>query len=275
MSGFAEVIRRIRLGKTARETTGRECEVELGRAQLEVVPPFGLGVEAVRDHRQQLRRGRVRQIEDVLRGAQALRCERRLARLEHLETHRERGRVTSREVGAHERSRRAGAEDGPVPDVAIERIGSPVPIVCLRQSPDVVVTARLRVPGPDTHLVVERSGLVVPHLEEPLDAELRLSREVRGRGASAHLPGHVTNPREEQILGVARGLHELQVVTGVPPATGGIDPDVERCEIALEVSGLVRVRGQVRHRVLVVEMRRRRPKRGRDVRGAVALIPEE
>ena len=97
-----EVIARFGVGQAGGQgLRSGERDRQLGRPQLEVVAPFGLGVEAVREGGQEvaLRVG-VRQFEDVLAGQQAARGEFGVAGREHLEAERERGRVAAGEVGA-------------------------------------------------------------------------------------------------------------------------------------------------------------------------------
>ena len=162
----------------------------------------------------------------------------------------------------------AGSEDRPVADVAVQRASAAVGVVGLRQPPDVMVTDRLRVTGSDADLVVHGLGGVIPHLHQPVGAELRLGGEAR-----AGLVREVADQQQHQVDGVTRGLHELEVITGVPPAAGGVHRHTERGQAAGEAArrGLV-VRRQVRHRVLVVEVARRRPQRRRDVVRAVPLV---
>ena len=103
------------VGQACRQAAGGGREVELGRTQLEVVPPLGLGIEAVRDRRDEVAaRVRVGEVEDVLGRREALVRERRIARLEHLEALGERRGVATREVRADQRAgrRRLGTPAG-------------------------------------------------------------------------------------------------------------------------------------------------------------------
>ena len=86
-----------------------------------------------------------------------------------------------------------------------------------------------------------------------------------------HLAREVPHARQEQVGGVAQGLHALDVVAGVPPAAGGVDPDPQRREVAGEAPAAVHVGRLVGHRVLVVQVRRRGPQGVRDEVRAVPL----
>src|SRR5207249_4361725 len=69
---------------------------------------------------------------------------------------------------------------------------------------------------------------------------------------------------------------ELQVVTGVPPAAGRVDPSPQRAEVAAEATGAgVVARREVGHRALIVQVPRRGAECRRDERGTVALYLEE
>jgi hypothetical protein len=134
-----------------------------------------------------------------------------------------------------------------------------------------VVANRLRVPGPDPDLVVEGLRRVVPHPQQPVRSELRFVGEVRGRRAGAHLVRELAYAVQEQRRRIAEGLHALDVVARVPPTARRVDAHTERVEVVGEAPSRVRVRRQVRHRVLVVEMRRRGAECVRDVVRAVTL----
>src|SRR5207244_7516015 len=136
-------------------------------------------------------------IEDVLGGEQTTVRVRRIGRPEDLVAERERRRVTAGQVGADRRSWRPGAEDGAVADVTEGRIAVAVSVVGLRQSPDVVVSHRLRVSLADSDLVVQRLGRVVSHAEQPVGSEPRLYGEVRRGRAGSHLGREVAYAGEE------------------------------------------------------------------------------
>ena len=131
--------------------------------------------------------------------------ERRVARPVDLVGERERGGVAPGEVRADRRAWRAGPEDRPVADVAVERIGAAERVVGLGQPPDVVVADGLAVAAADPDLVVERPRWVVPHPQQPVGAELRLGGEV-GRAAPAPIwAGKSRTPVSSRSIGVGRG----------------------------------------------------------------------
>jgi hypothetical protein len=203
----------------------------------------------------------------VLAGEQAPVGEGRVAGLEDLEAQAEDGSIPPRQVRADERPWCARAEHRAVADVAVQGVGAAEGVVGLGQAPDVVVADRLGVSGPDANLVVEGPARVVPHSQEPVGPELRLGGEVRRGRAGTHLGGEVAHSREQQRGGVAQGLLALDVVAGVPPSSGGVDPDPQRGEVAGEAARRVHVGGEVGHRVLVVEVAGRGPqRRGDEVR---------
>ena len=166
---------------------------------------------------------RVREGEDVLGVLEARGRLRGLGDPIQLVAEREVRRETSREVGADERSRRAGAEHRPVADVAILRVGAAVGVVRLRQAPDVVVADDRAVALADADLQVQRLGAVVPHVLEPVDAERRLSGVVRCGRPGAELVREIADVGLHHADDVADRLRELQVVTGIPPAAGSVD----------------------------------------------------
>ena len=166
----------------------------------------------------------------------------------------------------------AGAEHRAVADVARGRVAAAVGVVGLRQAPDVVVAERLCVALADAHLVVQRAAAVVEHAQQPFHAEARLGREVRARRGRAHLCGEVAHAGQQQVDGVAGRLHELQVVAGVPPASGGVDRFAGRREVAFEDAVAVDLRRREHARRLVVEVGRRRAQRRGDVLRPVALV---
>jgi hypothetical protein len=89
------------VGQPGRQATARHGQVELGRTQLEVAAPLGLGVEAERQVGGQIPAGGgVGEVEDVLAGEQAAVGEGRVAGLVNLEAQAERGGVAAGQVGA-------------------------------------------------------------------------------------------------------------------------------------------------------------------------------
>ena len=270
--GQLHIVARVAVRHPTRRARLLERERQLGRAELHVVAPLGLGVEVERDGRRQMPRRRgVCEVEDVLGRDEAVPREPAVGRAVHLVAERQRRGVPPGEVGADRRARRPCAEDRPVADVPVRRIVPAVGVVVLRQPPDVVVAHDRVVAVPDADLVVERARPVVPHPQEPAGAELRLGVEVRPAGASAHLRGKVADAHEQDGVGVGRRVDELQVVAGVPPAAGRVDPHAERREVALERAVAVDLRRAVCHGVGVVQVRRRRTKRGAHDRRPVAL----
>jgi hypothetical protein len=113
----------------------------------------------------------------------------------------------------------------------------------------------------------------VPHPAQEVQAELDLAGEVRA-GARSHLPGERRDALQQDRLGVAGGLDEVQVVPGVEPAAGRVDPHPGRVlgQAALEVAVAVDRRGPVGHRAGVVEMAGRAAQRGVDEVGTVPLV---
>ena len=272
MSGLPQVEHGIRVRQAARQPTAGDREVHLRRAELEVVAPLALRIEAERDHGQQVPAWvGVGQVEDVLGGQQASVGERRVAPLEHLVRLGQRRRVPAGQVGADRRAGRPGPEHRPVPDVPGGGVRSAVRVVGLGQAPDVVVAHGLGVPLPDAHLVVQGLRGVVPHPQQPVRTELGLRGEVRRGGTRTHLVREVTDAREQHVDRVARGLHELQVVPRVPPPSGRVDPHTERREIAREAAGVVGGRRRVGHRVLVVQVAGRVPQGVGDIVRAITL----
>ncbi len=146
----------------------------------------------------------------------------------------------------------------------VQRVAAAVGVIRLRQPPDVVVPRRARVPRADAHLVVESAGLVVPHAQQPFDAEAGLLREVRPRGLRAHLRREVAHADQLKVDRVARSLHELQIVTRIPPAAGGIDGFSQACQFALELAFSVDCGSAVGRGRLVIEVGGRRAQRGGD-----------
>ncbi len=253
------------------ETAGRDGQVQLGGAQLEVVAPLGLRVVLVGDRRRESPRVRVRQVVDVLRGQQAFAGESRVARFEHLVGLGQSRGVASGQVGADLRSRRPRAEHRPMADVAVERIALAVGVVFLRQAPDVVIAGGLVVAAADADLVVERLRLVVPHAQQPVGTEPRLGREVGRARSGAHLSREVTHTAEQHRLRVAGRVDELEIVARVPPAARRVAAHAESLQVAAEDAVGVDLRRRVRHRVAVVQVGRGVAQRRADEVGAVAL----
>ncbi len=246
-------------------------EVQLGGSELHVVAPLRLWVVLVRDGGHQTTRMGVREVEDVRGRQQAATRERWVAAAEDLGGQGQRRGIAPGQIGTEMRARRAGAEHGAMPDVAVHRVPRAPVVVTLRQAPEIVVARRPRIAGPDPDLVVQRPRLVVPHAQQPARPELRLGAEVGSRRRGAHLVREVTHPGEQQRLGVARGVHELEVVASVPPAARGVDALAHRRQIAAELAVAVDLGGPVRHGAAVVQMRGRRAQPRTDELRAVTL----
>ena len=197
--GLAQVEARVGVRQAGRKPARGDREVELGGAPLEVVAPLRLRVEAVGDHRQQLPRRGVGEVEDVLGRGQAAVGEGGVAGLEDDEALGQRGGVAAGQVGADQRARRPGPEHRPVSDVAVDGVAAAEGVVGLRQPPDVVVAERLCVAAADADLVVERAGRVVPHAQQEVGPEPRLGGEV---GAACRCPsGPGSRARRKQHAG--------------------------------------------------------------------------
>ena len=203
---------------------------------------------------------RVSQRVHGLGGAQATVGVARVGMAQHLVAEREVGGEPAGQVRAYLRAGPAGPEDRRVPDVEVVRVGPVIVIVGLGQPPDVVVGEVVAVRLARAHLVVERAGALVPHPPQEVQAEFDLAGEVRARGPRAdfpaHLPGERRDALEQDRLGVAGRLDEVQVVPGVEPAAGGVDPHPGRVfgQAALEVAVVIDRRGAVGHRAEVVEV---------------------
>ena len=73
-------------------------------------------------------------------------------------------------------------------------------------------------------------------------------------GAEPHLRRKVAHADQHEVHDVGRGVHELQVVAGVPPAARGVDAPAERAQVAAEVAVAVDARRDVGHGVAVVQV---------------------
>src|ERR1700730_347502 len=105
-----------------------------------------------------------------------------------------------------------GDEYRTMPNVTEGRIGSARGIVGFRQTPQIMIAQQIRVAGktgPDSNLVIERLGVVVPHLLEPVEPELGLARKVRRASGSAHLLRKVADADQHEGHGVAVRFNEL------------------------------------------------------------------
>ena len=168
-----------------------------------------------------------------------------------------------------------------------------VVVVGLGQPPDVVVAGVVVVRLAGADLVVQRPGPLVPHPLQEVQPEPGLAGEVRaGRSRAggsraggcrarpgahlrrAHLIWERGDALQQDGLGVAGRLHEVQVVPGVEPAAGRVDPHPGRVlgQAALEVAVLVNRRAAVGHRAEVVEVAGRAAQRGVDEVRAVPLV---
>ena len=205
-------------------------EVEFGRPQFHIVAPLRLWIKAERNAGQQIAAGRgVRQIKNVLRRRQALVCVRGIAGLIDVVAEAEHRSEPPRLVGADLRSRldcrsaqcRRIHEHRTMTNVPVIRAASSVGVVRLRQPPDIMIADGLRIPIADRHLVIQDLIGVVPHFMQPIEAELRLIREVQtvlGHAGAGHLIGKVSNSDQHHGVGVRLGLDELHIVARIPPA---------------------------------------------------------
>ncbi len=217
-------------GRVAQVAAGRGAEAvggqgELGGAQLHVVEPARLRVEGVGEcgHQRPRRVVRRRPGVEEPRLPQLVEGPGPVVRGVGLGGQRERRDDPADQVGADQVAGRGGREDGAVGDVAVQ-VGVVV-VVGLRQPPEVVVAGERAgaVAGADPHLEVERLALAVPHLPEPVQPVARLG------GQRLRCPvAEQTGAREQQDVVVRRGVGELQVVAGVEPAAGHVDPGPRR-----------------------------------------------
>ena len=172
------------------------------------------------------------------------------------------------EVRAEARTRASRAKRRPVLDEVLRAAGAYVqPIVALRKPPYVVVADDLLAAVTDTDLIEQCLRLVEPHLVEPAQPVHRLpTQPLVARPLACR--------DEQQRIGVRRRLHELEVVTGVEPATthinGAADPVRPADETAVSISRL-----GVRTRTLVAQMARLAAQLPTRHVGPVALSTEE
>src|SRR5215831_18636365 len=128
----------------------------------------------------------------MLSSQQALPGIGRVRILEDLKTKRKIRRQAAREVRIDLRAAPAVdvAKHRPVADETITVRRSAKSVVGLSESPDIVIADAYRVvgiAGADSHLVVERPALVVPHLLQPIQAKPCFVGEIRRSRACSHL----------------------------------------------------------------------------------------
>ena len=193
---------------------------ELGRAQLHVVPPARLGVEGVgeRGHERVRRVGGGRHGVEHPGLTQLAPGARPVVAGVGLRREREGGDDPADQVGADRVAGRRGGEERAVRDEAVA-VGL-VAVVGLGEPPQVVVAVEGAgaVAGADPDLEVEGAGPGVPHLAEPVQPVAGLGRERRGCPTAQE-----AGAGEEQDVVVRRRVRELEVVTGVEPATLHVD----------------------------------------------------
>src|SRR5580698_5475894 len=156
--------------------------------------------------------------------------------MKELEAFGEIGGETSGEIRAEFRSGGAGLKDGAMANVLEDGIFAGVSVVDLRKPPDVVIaevieTFKVRA---DADLVIKRAAGVVPHLEQPVEAEPRFGGEIGSRTIS-HLSGKIANADLHQRDDVAVRLDEFEIVAGIPPAALGVDRRSSRFECPNDV----------------------------------------
>ncbi len=166
------------------------------------------------------------------------------------------------------------------------RVRAVIVVVGLGQPPDVVVreVKVVRLAGSD--LEVQRPGPLVPHPLQEVQAELGLGGEAdplgpaAGRLAAVPMPaaakhsGERRDPLQHHADRVAGRLDELEVVAGVEPAAGGVDPHPGGvlAQAAAEVAVRAHVRRPERHRARVVEVSGRGPQGAADECWPITLV---
>ena len=118
----------------------------------------------------------------------------------------------------------AGAENRTMfyVEVELRRHAIGQKIIHLRQPPQVVITSNraLLISIGQTHLVVERLRILIPHFEKPIQAEAALARKITtGRKKRRVFP----QSEQHQAFHITGRLHELHVVAGVEPSAGNVD----------------------------------------------------
>ena len=69
-------------------------------------------------------------------------------------------------------------ENRPVANVSILGAAAVISIVCLRQTPNVVIGHRLSVPTANSNLVIKNLVVVIPHALQPIEPELPFRNKV-------------------------------------------------------------------------------------------------
>src|SRR5579864_2050337 len=260
--------------QAAGHTPGLKREVEFGGAPLEVVTPFGLGIEIERTGGEQVARGRgVGEIEDVLSGKQALVSIRSVTRFENLIAQSKASGEPAGEIRTDSRSRSTGGvlEHRPMADELEGRDTTLEVIVSLRQPPDVVVTRVAMAAGGDRDLIVQSFGIIRPHFLQPVQTEPGFIGEIRCGGTRAHLCRKVSDTSEHHAYRIGVSLDELHVIAGIPPASRGIDGCAGRGQ-GSGVVFLVESRGEIYFCRFVVQVTRRSAERTGNVVRAVAFV---
>ena len=212
-----------------------------------------------------------RPVEDALAGPAASLGIRRIARAEELRAQPERGGEASREVGTDRPTGGDGSKYRALAEVASGASASAEVVVALGKTPDVVVAEdplTVAVSHPD--LVVDRSGSVVGHLEEPVRAEPGLLDVARPNARE----GVVQRGKGEQRIREARRLDELEVIAGVEPPSRDVLRAAGANEAARELTLPVR-RGPVDEGAPVIQMGRAASEHARIHDRSVALAGEE
>ena len=140
-------------------------------------------------------------------------------------------------------------------DVTERSVGPAQRVVYLGQAPRIVVAGDGVVAVADPDLVVQRPGFVVPHLEQPVNAEPGLGGEVRLRPVPEQCRA-VADARQHHVHDIARGLDELHVVAGVGPAARHVDRSADPGEVVHEDAVRVVLGPRVDEGGLVVQVGR-------------------
>ncbi len=187
----------------------------------------------------------------------------RIAGFENLVAHGEVCRETTCEVRTDFRSRAAGRIDEyrTIADEAQRRVCASEGVIRLRQPPDVVIALDAAVARADSDLIVESARVVIPHLLQPVEAELDLGCEITLGRARAHLVGEIAQTYSQYGHRIAVGLHELDVIASIKPAAGGIYRRARRRRAAGDVVAAVEGRRVIHARVLIVQVGGRRTQR--------------
>src|ERR1019366_10479321 len=154
-----QIERAIAMGQAPRQNAcALQSKVEFCSPEFEVVAPFSFRVDAERNCGKQVSaRSGVCQIEDVLRGKQALVGIGWIACPIGVVAHCQSGGHAARQVGTDLGAgpARRVDENRSMTDVAVLRRASVVSVVGLRQTPDVVVADRLGISASNPYLIVE------------------------------------------------------------------------------------------------------------------------